>query len=230
MTIRRWAALAVVLLIGSSSAAVAQTPEATPIVAMSPYIAGDAFGLIPAGQEKSLSVALFSVIDAERGDVALVVRNDTDADALAVRVIATAHTSDGALYAVSETTYITPTRIIPGSVGIGVVTFRGTTLTDDLTFEFSISEDEYADLIEENAPSLTIKSVNKIESRIVGEATNESQFESSFVAVRGLCFTDGAPSESLLDITPDSTASPGETIPFQIELRGPCDSFLVTVG
>lgn len=226
-TLRLIAAAA--LMASFAGTASAQTPEATPTITTSPYIAGDAFASIPEGDPDTISVVLSGITEAERGTVGLVVRNNTNADAVAVRVVATAR-ENGDLFAVSETVYVTPTWIVAGGVGIGVATFEGTALTDDLTFEFDVSEDEYGDSFAESFPSLSIESANRIDDRIVGEATNESPNSASFGSIRGLCFTDGVPSSDLFDTISDSEVTSGETVPFQVNLREPCTTFLLTVG
>lgn len=226
----RAVAATVVLSIFLASGAVAQTPEATPTVTRSPLIAGNAFDLIPDVEAGELAVAVGAVTSSEYGTLAVIVRNNTEQPVYGVGVVVTARTPDGELFAVSDESSVVPTMIVAGGIGFASPSFGGAEIQGDLAFDYKVSSDDSGRSIYDLAPGLDIVSVKAIDDRIVGEATNSHDQELQYLAIRGVCFdSEGNPRSDFFGMVGASGIQPGETIPFQVNVTPPCDSYLIAI-
>lgn len=229
--IRRFALLfAVALLISISQPVRAEdAATATPVVTRDPRVAGDAFDLIPPGKAGELTVVDWAITDPPRGEFAFVVRNETGQEVAGAKVVATLRTKDGALFAVSDGASVAPTRVVAGGIGLGFDRFTGVDVSGELTIEFAVSLSEHGDTMAEFMPGLAFKSAALMQTRIVGEATNDRDAVANVFAVRGICYVSGKIASAIYGDLPVMSVPPGETVPFQVNLSAPCEHFLAVV-
>jgi hypothetical protein len=196
----------------------------------SAYIGGNASPPLPAGESGMLAVVATGSYDGV--DLPVVVRNNTGEAVIRVTVSAVARSADGKMLAAGGDQGFNPNLVRPGEITLGYVYFGGVDLPPDVTFEFetsarSASKDEF-----ENIRDLDVIDQSFIEDRIVGMLRNpHNERVSGPISVAVVCFdTEGALLGDYNDFTEKDEAEPGDTVPFQVGVRGPCPVFLVAAS
>ena len=189
------------------------------------YVGGNAFSLLPAGEEGELSV--ISVGQYDGNTLPFVIRNNTAEDVLRTGGAVVGRDSDGALIATGSVLSFNPNYLQAGEVGFGYAYFQAVPLPGDTEFEFDLNSTPVSQATSENIRDLIVVEASQLDGRIVGTLRNDH--EETLVGPFGAniaCFDE---SGELLDVGgnyPEADElAPNETIPFQIVAN--CPAFLL---
>lgn len=224
--------LAVLVVSSFARSAAAQTPTAP----IDPYVAGNAFDILPAGTPGQVSI--IPLAPYEYGRLPILVRNDSDRTLTNLHVLATIRDREGDLIA-AEDDWTTPSVVQPGGIAFYSV-FFGADLTGapqanaTYTFEYYEAEPAYDAELSLTVP-LILLSADISEDVIVGRARNTSADTIDHWAVdtHVLCFSADRQVVMWLypRLGPTSTSSvaPGAEFPYWLRLGASCARYLVTM-
>jgi hypothetical protein len=197
----------------------------------SAYVEGNASPPLPAGEPGEISVIAVGPRSSNSSSVDIVVRNNTDKIVRRIAVSAVARAKDGSLFASGGDQGFHPNVVRPGEIALGYVYFGANVeLSPDLTFEFEgtaqpADEDRY-----ENIRDLEVVEASLVANkRVVGMLRNpyDKPVTGPIEAVVACFDSKGALLGYYSDFTDKETADSGATVPYQVDIRGPCPVFLV---
>lgn len=171
----------------------------------------------------------FDVIVLKREDdlLTILVRNNTDQAVKQINVDATARSANGDLLAVTQAIGFRPAIVRPGEVTFETLYFNDAKLPEDVLFEFDVNSSN-ADP-NEGAGDLQISENKFLENRFVGILANPGKVEvTGPIEVQVLCFdADGGFMKHYSNFTTKDKVAPGKTIPFQVDIRNSCPTYLM---
>ncbi len=144
-------------------------------------------------------------------------------------VSAVVRDADGNMFGVGGDQGFNPNLVRPGEITLGYVYFGGIDLPPDATFEFEVDAKPASEAEYENIRDLEVIEQSLVEDRIVGMLQNShDEHVSGPIEVMVFCFdTEGVLLDDHSDYVDKGGAAPGDTVPFQVDLRGSCPVFLV---
>ena len=192
----------------------------------SSYIGGNASPPLPAGE---LGVSSVVAVGASTGSsLPVVLRNNTVEDVIRMTVSAVARDANGNMLGTGGDQGFKPNLVRPGEVTLGYVYF-GFDLPADATFEFEVDAQPAGEARYENIRDLDVMEQSFIADRIVGMLYNShDEHVSGPVGVYAMCFDDeGVLLRHYHAYTDKEEAAPGDSVPFQVNVRESCPIFLV---
>lgn len=209
----------------------AATPTEIPVqradARASAYIGGNASPPLPAGE---LGVPTVVAVGSYTGSILpVVLRNNTGEDVRRMTVSAVVRDADGNMLGTGGDQGFKPNLVRPGQITLGYVYFGGIDLPPDATFEFDVDAKPASEARFENIRDLDVVEQSFVEGRIVGMLQNShDEHVSGPIGVAVFCFeTEGVLLGYYHDYTDKDEADPGDTVPFQVDVRGSCPVFLV---
>jgi len=195
----------------------------------SAFVSGNASPELPAGELGGVAIIALGQF-AGKSSVRFVARNNTTEAIGRIEVSAVACTADGSMFAVGEGNAYDPNVIGPGEIVFGHVYFGAAELLSDVTIEFDVSYELVKEGRFENIRDLEILEFELIENRIVGMLQNPHDEAITFpIGVQVHCFDEqGSVLSTYQDYTPKDEMEPKGTIPYQVDLRGECPTYLIT--
>jgi hypothetical protein len=194
--------------------------------ATSAYLKSSVPLTLPPGDAGKLAIVAQGPV--AESTVLLVVRNNTEQSVDRIKVSAVARTQGGQLFATGGDQGFTPKLVRPGELTLGYVYFSDTKLPKDIKLEFEVTGDPS----DQFAGDLEISEHSVVQNRIVGMLRNTANTKvSGPIEVTAYCFSQAG--QLLSDysaFTDKNSALPGDTIPFQVTLRGPCPAYLLSAG
>jgi hypothetical protein len=182
------------------------------------YIGGNASPTLPDGDLGKLSVI---VVGKYNGNILpVVVRNNTPQDVIRIQVSTTARSTDGSMLAAGGDQGFKPNYVKPGEISLGYIYFDQAMLPDDAKFEFEVTAQDPNNSVYENIRDLDVIEQNLVQNRIIGMLKNSNDVVvSGPITADVYCFDEqGTLLRYDADVTDKDTASPQETIPFQIDM------------
>lgn len=210
-------------------------PTATPTLEVvqpadaraSAYIGGNESPPLPVGELGVPSVVAVGSYDGS--SLPVVLRNNTHEDVIRMTVSAVVRNADGNMLGTGGDQGFNPNLVRPGEITLGYVYFGGIDLPADATFEFEVDAQPASEARYENIRDLDVMEQSFIADRIVGMLYNShDEHVSGPVGVYAMCFDDeGVLLRHYHAYTDKEEAAPGDSVPFQVNVRESCPIFLV---
>jgi hypothetical protein len=189
------------------------------------------------GEPGKLSVVLQGICYDSKQSVCLVVRNNTAVPVGLVQANGVARAPDGTMLAVGESQGFRPKYVKPGEIALGYVYF-GVDLPAKATYEIELSaRDEEAaseglgDLKVAEAAVSKVAGDSYTTGRVLGMLRNPGNVPvTGPIEVEVYCFEKDGLWKSYSNFTPKDRAEPGGTVPFQVDLHGPCPTYLIAAS
>lgn len=196
----------------------------------SAYVGGNASPSLAEGEPGAPSVVAVGLYTGS--SLPVVLRNNTLRDVVRMSVSAVAHDADDNMLGSGGDQGFKPNLVGPGEITLGYVYFGGIDLPDDATFEFEVTAKPASEAEFENIRDLEVIEQAFVDDRIVGRLQNSYEEEvSGPIGVFVACFdAEGALLDYYRSYTDKEEAEPGDTVPFQVAVRGSCPVFLVAAS
>jgi hypothetical protein len=212
--------------------AIPSTPASPMDARASAFVCGNSSPNLPDGEGNQVAVVSSRMRIGTTGTtVELVLRNNTSVPVGYISVSATAYTPDGKLFATGSDQGFSPRYYVaPGQIAMGYVYFGDARLPDDIRIEYDVSA--RSDRADKEAGDLEVVDCYVVETRLMGMLKNAASSEvTGPIKVVAYCFDENSNLTGYRSAYTDKDeVKPGESIPFQIPLRGDagtCPIYLV---
>jgi hypothetical protein len=218
-----------VLCTGSLSVAAQGTPEGLPDAKprMPSYLAGNAYGLIPAGKAEELDVVVIGPLF--RDTIPIIIRNNTKKPLVNIQATAIARDPAGTMLAVGTSQLLYPDHLLPGEVSLAYVYFQ---------YRDELADASFTVMAKGKAPqpdfiaafqTLSFTETALRTDHLVGILHNDHSLTIAYPGVFGTCFSRDGAITGYFNGNVYTEVEPGGEAPFDVPLWGSrsCTLFIV---